>query len=185
MPWIDLLTIPVVAGEGRILQGEVNHVAVSGGEIAQLVDELRRAYDGDCWHGPPLLAVLGGVPAQLAATKHPPLAHSIWELVNHVSAWVEVVTRRITERRAIESPDAGDFPPVTTPSPDAWAAALAELDQRYRALIGVVEELDPIRLDEVVPGKDYPVPVMLHGTAQHLAYHAGQIAFLKRLVRVR
>ena len=35
---------------------------------------------------------------------------------------------------------------------------------------------------ETVPGKDYPVAVMLHGTVQHYAYHAGQIALLKRLV---
>ena len=28
------------------------------GELARIDDELRRAYDGECWHGPPLRAVL-------------------------------------------------------------------------------------------------------------------------------
>jgi hypothetical protein len=28
---------------------------------------------------------------------------------------------------------------------------------------------------------DYPAAVQLHGTAQHYAYHAGQIALLKKL----
>jgi hypothetical protein len=37
-------------------------------------------------------------------------------------------------------------------------------------------------LDETVPGKDDPVAVMLHGTTQHYAYHARQIALLKRLL---
>ena len=32
-----------------------------------------------------------------------------------------------------------------------------------------------------MPGKAYPVAVMLHGTAQHYAYHAGQIALHKKL----
>ena len=41
--------------------------------------------------------------------------------------------------------------------------------------------MDPARLDETVPGKDYPVAVMLHGTTQHYAYHAGPIALLKKL----
>src|SRR5436305_9682165 len=116
------------------------------GEVARIHDELQRAYDGDCWHGPPLREVFRGVPATLAAARHPPLAHSIWALVNHVSAWVEVVSRRITERRAIAVPEAGDFPPVPDAGEPAWAAALAELDGRHRRLLEVVAGLEPSRL---------------------------------------
>ncbi|MBX9584765.1 MAG: DinB family protein [Gemmataceae bacterium] len=152
------------------------------GEFARIDDELCRGYDGDCWHGPPLRAVLSGVTAKAAAAKHPQLVHSIWALVNHVSIWVEVVSLRITEWRAIESPDAGDFPPVTNVGEAAWAGALDTLDQRHRRLLDVVAGLDAGRLDATVPGKDYPVAVMLHGTVQHYAYHAGQIALLKKLV---
>jgi hypothetical protein len=152
------------------------------GELARIDDELRRAYDGDCWHGPPLRAVLDGVTARTAAARRPELAHSIWALVNHVSVWVEVVTLRLAEWRAIETPDAGDFPPVTGAGDAAWAAALEDLERRHGELLRVVGSLDASRLDAIVPGKDYSVAVMLHGTVQHYAYHAGQIALLKRLV---
>jgi hypothetical protein len=153
------------------------------GELARIDDELRRAYDGDCWHGPPLRAVLNDITVEAAAAKHPQLVHSIWALVHHLSAWVEVVARRITERRAIESPDPGDFPPVTDTSAAAWTAALADLDRRHNQLLGVIAGLDPAQLDEPAPGKTYPIAVMLHGTVQHYAYHAGQIALLNKLVR--
>jgi hypothetical protein len=93
-----------------------------------------------------------------------------------------VVRRRLAEWRAVELADADNFPPVADPSPSAWAATLAELDARVRALRKLVTGLDPARLDETVPGKDYSVALMLHGTAQHLAYHGGQIALLKKLV---
>jgi hypothetical protein len=152
------------------------------GELARIDDELCRAYDGGCWHGPPLRQVLGGVKAQAAAAKHPQLAHSIWALVNHVDAWVGVVTLRIAEWRAIETPDASDFAPVTDTSGAAWAAALEGLDRRHGELLRVIGSLEVSRLDETVPGKDDPLAVMLHGTAQHYAYHAGQIALLRRLV---
>jgi hypothetical protein len=79
-------------------------------------------------------------------------------------------------------PTPGDFPPVTDTSEGAWAAALDNLDRQHRRLLDVIAGLDPARLDETVPGKDYPAAVMLHGTAQHYAYHAGQIALLKKLV---
>jgi hypothetical protein len=152
------------------------------GELARIDDELRRAYDGDCWHGLPLREVLKGVTARTAAARHPQLVHSIWALVNHLAAWVEVVALRIAERREIATPDEGDFPPVTDTSEGAWAAALDNLDRQHRKLLDVVAGLDPARLDEVVPGKDYLAAVMLHGTAQHYAYHAGQIALLKKLL---
>jgi hypothetical protein len=150
-------------------------------EIARIDDELHRACDGNCWHGPPLREVLAGVTVETAARKHPPLTHSIWEIVHHLTAWVEVVTLRLTEWRAVTAPAAGDFPPVTDTSPDAWSAALADLERQQRRLREVVAALDPARLEETVPGKDYPAAVMLHGTAQHFAYHAGQIALLKKL----
>jgi hypothetical protein len=152
------------------------------GELARIDDELRRAYDGDCWHGPPLREILKGVTAATAAARHPQPVHSIWGLVNHLAAWVEVVALRIVERRPIESPDAGDFPHVTETGDTAWAAALDDLDRRHRELLAAVAGLDEARLGAIVPGKDYPVAVMLHGTVQHYAYHAGQIALLKKLV---
>jgi len=151
------------------------------GELARIADELRRAYDGDCWHGPPLREALKGVTATKARALRPELAHSAWALVNHLAAWVEVVTRRVIERRAIATPAAGDFPPVTDTSAGAWAAALDSLDRQHRRLLEAIAGLDPARLDETVPGKDYPTAVMLHGAAQHYAYHAGQIALLKRV----
>lgn len=151
------------------------------GELARIDDELRRAYDGACWHGPPLRAALEGVTAAQAAAKHPPVTHSVWEMVNHLAAWVEVVVLRITEGRAVLEPAAGDFPPAAA-GERAWAAALGELDRQHRRLLDVVAGLGAAKLDVLVPGKPYPVAVMLHGTAQHFAYHAGQIALLKKLV---
>lgn len=151
------------------------------GELVRIDDEIRRAYDGDCWHGP-LREVLTCVTAETAAARHPQLTHCIWSLVKHLAVWVEVAATRISEWRAIESPDAGDFPPVTDIGDAAWTAALEDLDRQHRKLLGVVAGLEPSKLDEIVPGKTYPVAVMLHGTVQHYAYHAGQIALLKKLV---
>jgi hypothetical protein len=152
------------------------------GELIRIDDELRRASDGNCWHGTPLREILSGVTSQTAAARHPPLAHSIWAPVNHVAAWVEVVTLRVARWCVIEAPDVGDFPPATDNGHAAWSATLADLDRRHGELLRVGDGPEASRLDEIVQGKDYPVAVMLHGTAQHHAYHAGQIALRKRLL---
>ena len=130
------------------------------GELARIDDELRRAYDGDCWHGPPLREVLKGVTAAEGRGEAPAAAHPIWALVNHLAAWVEVVALRITEWRAIETPDAGDFPPVTDAGEAAWAAALDDLDRQHRKLLDVVAGLDAReagrdRAGEGLPGRGH------------------------------
>src|SRR5205823_8446 len=81
-------------------------------------------------------------PTTIRQGKVTQLAHSIWALVNHLAAWVEVVARRITERKAILTPDAGDFPPVTAMGEGAWAATLEYLDREHRKLLDVVAGLD-------------------------------------------
>lgn len=40
----------------------------------------------------------------------------------------------------------------------------------------------PEELDRPVPGKGHSLAVMLHGSAQHVLYHAGKIMLLKKLV---
>jgi hypothetical protein len=153
------------------------------GELAQINDELCRVYDAAVWHGaPPLRQVLMGVSAELAATKHPKLVHSIWAIVNHLGAWVEVVAQRVTRQEMITGPEAGDFPSVINTSEASWQAALDHLDCQHRKLLDVLTGLDPERLAEIVPGKTYPFSVLLQGMALHYAYHAGQIALMKVLV---
>ena len=46
-------------------------------EVTRIVDQLKRAYDGDAWHGPSVRGVLEGVDAQMASARpYPPLIRS-------------------------------------------------------------------------------------------------------------
>ena len=153
-------------------------------EIDVIADELERAYDGDPWHGSSVTRILSGVTAAQAAARPLPAAHSIWELVFHMTGWVREVHRRMGGAKAGDPPE-GDFPPVTDPRPEAWAAALTDLGLAHRELIAAVRRLAPSDLNGLA-GRATPnaprIPHrnMLHGLAQHDAYHAGQIALLKK-----
>src|SRR5271168_4223530 len=65
--------------------GEVRVMTSLRYESSLIADQLRRAFDGDAWHGPALLELLRGVDAPTAAAKPVPDSHSIWELVMHVA----------------------------------------------------------------------------------------------------
>jgi uncharacterized damage-inducible protein DinB len=148
-------------------------------EILRLADQLQRAYDGGAWHGPALREILGGLDAPRAAARPLPGAHSIWEVVNHVSAWTEVLTRRLAGEAAVE-PAEGDWPPVPEPTERAWRAAIATLEGRRTLFLEAVRATSPQRLDEPIAAGMSTVAETLHGAIQHVAYHAGQIAILRK-----
>ncbi|WP_406694529.1 DinB family protein [Singulisphaera sp. Ch08] len=150
-----------------------------------ILEDIRRGYDGDAWHGPPLRKLLDGVTAEVACSHPVPEAHSIWEIVAHLAAWDGVVVDRITKRRAIETPEQGNFPPVTKFGPEAWAESLQEMDRQHARLIEAVSTLDEATLNETVAGKNYSTAHMIRGVAQHMSYHAGQIALLKKLAEAK
>jgi len=153
-------------------------------ESALIADQLRRAFEGDAWHGPALLELLQDVDAGAAAAR--PLAdvHSIWELVLHVAAWDGAAYRRLGGE-TVQLAGTANFPVVPKPTETAWGKAVAEAKRTHDVLVKTVAALPESRLRERVPGKRYDFYHMLHGVAQHELYHAGQIAILRKIESVR
>jgi len=148
-------------------------------EISFIVDQLKLAFDGEPWHGPALMEVLEGIDAKAALERPIGKAHCIWELVVHLAGWEQVVAKRLRGQTATLS-DAQNFGHLDSTTEQSWMSAVAILRQNHAQLIKLVSALPESRLTERVPGKDYDVRFMLYGAVQHAAYHAGQIAILKR-----
>ena len=151
-------------------------------ETARLADQIRRAFDGDAWHGDSVLELLGGVDAKIAAAHPIKNAHSIWELVLHIAAWDGAVLRR-TGGEALELSDEQNFPPVKDTSEAAWRRAIEHAKHSHNELVKAVAAFPDSRLQEQVPGKTesyHNFFYMFSGIVQHELYHAGQIALLKK-----
>jgi len=148
-------------------------------EATRIADQLRRAFDGNAWHGPALLELLHDVDAATAAARPLPRVHSIWELVLHIAAWDGAALRRLGGKKT-QLKGKQNFPPVPEPTDAAWREAVAQAKRTHDALVKTVAALPEKRLRDVVPGKRYDFYYMLHGVAQHELYHAGQIAILKK-----
>ena len=157
-------------------------------DILFLRDELRRSLHGPAWHGPALLEALADVSPREAQMRPLAGAHSIAELAFHTLAWMEEVTRRLGGA-APSLPARGDWPTDDTAMPTVEAVRLLRLagDTLDEALAG----FPSARLSALVGGPDHDAPVgsgvsyavMLHGLAQHNAYHGGQVAMLKKALR--
>ena len=149
-------------------------------EIKRIKDQLKRAFDGEAWHGPSVSEVLAGVTAEQAAAHPVTGAHSIWEIALHICAWERIGRKRIEEWVPMEVTPEEDWPPVPETSEHAWKNALNRLRLNHLALEEMIVRLDETRLQDQVPGTPYNVYFLLHGVIQHDLYHAGQIALLKK-----
>jgi uncharacterized damage-inducible protein DinB len=152
-------------------------------EVDRIRDQFRRAFDGEAWHGPAVLALLDGVTAEQAAAHPIPGAHSIWELTQHIRAWEGACLRRLNGDPA-QLPDQEDWVPVDDFNEEQWDQTKQALLQTHRQLLDALASLDDSRLDEPIisdPNVTYSTTyVTLHGGVQHDLYHAGQIAILKK-----
>jgi uncharacterized damage-inducible protein DinB len=147
--------------------------------VKHLLSQLRRAYEGEAWHGPALMEILAGVTAAQAARRPIPSSHTIWEIVLHISAWESAVTSRLEGRYAAE-PDEGDWPAIAGTDDAAWQATLAALDRTHHRLREAVSRFDEGRLHErLAEGKESAF-FAINGVIQHTLYHAGQIVLLKK-----
>src|SRR5689334_1401023 len=97
-------------------------------KTARIIDELTRALQHDPWHGPSINEVVGDMNAAEAAAHPVGGAHSVWELVQHVTAWVRAVHRRV-DGQICELEGEADWPPVRDTGEHAWREARAELDR--------------------------------------------------------
>lgn len=157
-------------------------------EIHRILDELHREHEGDPWHGSPLRSILNGVTHEQAASHPVAGAHSIWELVLHITAWKGEVRRRLAGAPAGE-PHEGDWPAVGEPTAERWQTAVARLETVHRDLLGAIRTLPEQKLFEPTndlrnraAGSGVSHYVLLHGIVQHDVYHSGQIALLKKAI---
>jgi uncharacterized damage-inducible protein DinB len=155
-------------------------------EIERILDQFRRAYNGDAWYGPSLQEVLAGVTGTRALARPIGQVHCIWEILLHMTAWENAVRVRLQEGR-VGVPDEGDWPAIEDTSEAAWRGALDAFARCHSELDGLISGLTDARLDHWLgaersreTGGGVSVYVTLHGIIQHDVYHAAQIALLKK-----
>jgi hypothetical protein len=152
-------------------------------ETTRIADQLRRALDGDAWHGPSLKELLDGVNAEQASRRPLATGHTIWEIALHIEVYLAAGARVA----------AGGVMPVIFHTPDdwrgvaeannaAWASTVQSVFDSGQRAADAIERFSDERLSDTVPGRDYDFYYLFHGLVQHSLFHGGQIAMLKRAV---
>lgn len=153
-------------------------------ECNRIVDQLTSTISGEAWYGDSLRQTLKGVNAKQAQAHPIPNAHSIWELLCHVEAWVKFAVGAV-EGVPIPPwpamPVELDWPAVADTGEAAWNQTVDSFFSHHLKLVETIKALTDERLDATVPGRSYNFYRLFHGTIEHAVYHAGQIVLLKKI----
>jgi uncharacterized damage-inducible protein DinB len=150
-------------------------------EIQRIVGQMKAAFEGGAWHGPAVLEVLQDVHPLMAENKYSVMgAHSIWELVGHMTATADIVRRRI-EGESAGLKDEEFWPEVPEATEENWRGAIAQLKRKEEDLWLAVTSFPESKLDDkLMAAGTSSAYANFHGHIQHNLYHAGQIALLKK-----
>jgi uncharacterized damage-inducible protein DinB len=154
----------------------------------RLAKHIERTVTGPMWHGPSLAQALEPVTHDAASARPIAGAHSIWEIVRHVTTWAEIARERLHGQSLGDPAPERDWPPVPSSDPQfgsdpdlhAWRLAIEQLAFAHRMLAADVRDMTDEALDAKVKDLDYPVGVLLDGVVEHGVYHAGQIVLLSK-----
>jgi hypothetical protein len=148
--------------------------------IKRILDHYDGVLNGEPWHGDAVWPVLDSIPAQEAAARPIPAAHTIWEIVMHMAFWENVAAQRLAGLRAglVEELN---FPPMPAATEENWRKTLDQLHAADRDFRAALAKLDEKKLDELTAAGKRTFYGEAHGIIEHHAYHLGQIALLRRM----
>jgi uncharacterized damage-inducible protein DinB len=150
-------------------------------ESNRIADQLKRSLHGEAWHGPAVMELLKNVSVEQAVARPIAGAHTIYELVLHLSCCTEEVLSRVRGRGRTQIPLEDDWPTQPqAPSAASWNRATADLVKVHEELTAAINRIPEEKLDIPILEGFSGVYVTLHGQIQHNLYHAGQIALLKK-----
>ena len=148
-------------------------------EVKFLRDQIETTFKGDSWHGPNLVNTLAGIDHR-EAMKHPlGERHSIWELTDHISFWMEMVWKSVRDHTSLNPDKKSDWP-ESGASEEEWQQSVRRMEAAVNMTLDALAEWSNYDLEEMVPGEKYNFRQMLHGMLYHNLYHAGQINLLKK-----
>ena len=153
-------------------------------EISQ---QFEHAFYGSPWHGKSAMEIIEASDPAKVFVHWIPNAHSIAELVIHLTAWAEEALSRLEGQEAGE-PLRGDWPSAVNENTESWQKIKDDFRKAHNILMerianfdeGMWESKTIDHREGLDKGAADSYAELINGIVQHLAYHSGQIALLQK-----
>ena len=149
-------------------------------EINNILKQFTELQHSEHWLDINFKQALHDVNAAAAAKKITPETNCIWQLVNHIIYWRNIVVNRLNGNTS--TPPFVDFLLPDTLDETHWRQTLHDFEAAYHQLRSTVHNFKEDHLHRTSVKAGQTNYELLVGSLQHDAYHLGQIVLLKRAI---
>jgi len=151
--------------------------------IQSIIKRLETVNSGEPWFGRPVYSLLEETDSKKAFTRPGGSEHSLAELLYHMITWADFTLKRIEKDQIndLAAAEELDWRSIN-PKIHTWKKGLAEFKAINKKIIALLNKKDDDFLIEIVDYRKYNFHFLLNGMIEHNIYHAGQIAYLNKLL---
>ncbi len=149
-------------------------------ETLRIRSLFQKQYDGTPWLGVNFESKLAQITPEIAANKITPEANSIWEILNHIIGWRELVLQGIPQN-GYKSPVHNYMQPIQNPTALEWEHTLVRLKDSQDDWLEFLGNMNKTILEKPFGEGKYNHNELIQGILHHDIYHLGQISFLIKL----
>lgn len=152
-------------------------------QIQSIIKSLDDTLSGEPWFGRAVYKLLDEIDEAIVSTNPTNKEHSLIELLWHMNTWAEFTLANLENRspEELKAIEENDWRTID-PEKHSWQSGLTELKSIHKKIADILAEKEDSFLKEMVPNRRYNFRFMLNGLIQHNIYHAGQVAYLKKLL---
>jgi uncharacterized damage-inducible protein DinB len=152
-------------------------------ELQSIIRNLQNVNSGQPWFGRPVFDLLEEVDESIVFKKPAANAHSCIELLYHMITWAEFTLRRIEKN---DKEDLAAFEKIDwreiDPKLHSWKKGLAQFKEIHERIAQLLQDKNDEFLKEIVDYRQYNYRFLLNGLIQHNIYHAGQVAYVSKML---
>jgi uncharacterized damage-inducible protein DinB len=152
-------------------------------ETQSIIKNFETTLSGQPWFGRAIYELLDEIDSKKATTKPNENEHSVLELIWHMNTWAEFTLANLENRtdKELKEIEAKDWRKLSKQK-HTWKKGLAEFKSIHKKIVDNLGKRDDDFLSDMVPNRRYNFRFMLNGLIQHNIYHAGQVAYLRKLL---
>jgi len=153
-------------------------------ETQYIIKTFESTLNGQPWFGRSVYDLLQEIDQSKINIKPNNATHSLIELIWHMNTWSEF-TLAALENRSIEQIkeiEALDWREIDS-KVHGWQKGIEQLKTIHNKIIELLKQKkEDSFLSDIVPNRQYNFRFLLNGVIQHNIYHAGQVAYLNKML---
>ncbi|MDZ4794495.1 MAG: DinB family protein [Bacteroidota bacterium] len=152
-------------------------------EVQSLIQRIDKVNSGEPWFGRSVYVLLEEVNHKKTSIKPNNTEHSLLDLLYHMITWASFTWHRLEKDKIndLAAAEGLDWR-VIDPKVHSWKKGLAEFKAIHKKIIALLQKKDDDFLLEIVDYRKYNFRFLVNGMIEHNIYHAGQIAYLHKLL---